>query len=86
MNKCPYMTTAAGTPVADNQNSQTAGPRGPVLMQDYQLMEKMGADSVAELVKMAYKLGIATLKECCPGPSFHSSRPCRFSSTSALTA
>ena len=35
------MTTAAGTPVGDNQNSQTAGPRGPVLMQDYQLMEKM---------------------------------------------
>jgi catalase len=28
------MTTAAGTPVADNQNAQTAGPRGPVLMQD----------------------------------------------------
>ena len=41
MKKCPYMTTAAGTPVADNQNSQTAGPRGPVLMQDYQLMERM---------------------------------------------
>jgi catalase len=35
------MTTAAGTPVADNQNSTTAGSRGPVLMQDYQLMEKM---------------------------------------------
>jgi catalase len=35
------MTTAAGVPVADNQNSITAGPRGPVLMQDYQLMEKM---------------------------------------------
>ena len=35
------MTTAAGTPVVDNQNSETAGPRGPVLMQDYQLMEKM---------------------------------------------
>ena len=41
MTACPFMTTAAGTPVADNQNSQTAGPRGPVLMQDYQLMEKM---------------------------------------------
>jgi catalase len=41
MNKCPYMTTAAGTPVTDNQNSQTAGARGPVLMQDYRLMEKM---------------------------------------------
>ena len=43
MSKCPFdtMTTAAGAPVADNQNSQTAGARGPVLMQDYQLMEKM---------------------------------------------
>ncbi len=41
MNKCPVMTTAAGTPMAVNQNSQTAGPRGPMLMQDYQLMEKM---------------------------------------------
>jgi catalase len=38
--QCPFMTTAAGTPVADNQNSLTAGPRGPVLT-DYQLMEKM---------------------------------------------
>jgi FixJ family two-component response regulator len=28
----------------------------------HQIMEKMGADSVAELVKMAYKLGITTLK------------------------
>jgi catalase len=35
------MTTTAGAPVADNQNSQTAGPRGPVLMQDYQLIEKL---------------------------------------------
>jgi catalase len=35
------MTTAAGNPVGDNQNSLTAGPRGPVLMADYQLMEKM---------------------------------------------
>ena len=41
MKQCPYMTTVAGTPVVDNQNSETAGPRGPVLMQDYQLMEKM---------------------------------------------
>jgi catalase len=41
LNKCPIMTTAAGTPIGDNQNSETAGSRGPVLMQDYQLMEKM---------------------------------------------
>ncbi len=35
------LTTSAGAPVADNQNSLTAGPRGPVLMQDWQLLEKL---------------------------------------------
>ncbi|MDZ4859327.1 MAG: catalase [Candidatus Hydrogenedentes bacterium] len=35
------LTTAAGIPVGDNQNSITAGPRGPVLMQDFHLIEKM---------------------------------------------
>ncbi len=39
--KCPYMTTSGGAPIADNQNSLTAGPRGPVLMQDWQLIEKL---------------------------------------------
>src|SRR5690606_24316056 len=37
----PTMTTTGGNPVADNQNSATAGPRGPVLLQDYQLIEKL---------------------------------------------
>ena len=37
----PALTTSAGAPIADNQNSLTAGPRGPVLMQDYQLLEKL---------------------------------------------
>lgn len=35
------MTTSAGAPVADNQNSLTAGARGPVLLQDWQLVEKL---------------------------------------------
>src|SRR6202162_2626368 len=35
------ITTTGGNPVADNQNSITAGPRGPLLMQDYQLLEKL---------------------------------------------
>ncbi len=35
------MTTTAGSPVADNQNSLTAGHPGPVLMQDWQLIEKL---------------------------------------------
>jgi catalase len=34
------ITTAAGAPVADNQNSLTAGPRGPLLVQDVHLFEK----------------------------------------------
>ena len=37
----PILTTTAGAPVADNQNSITAGPRGPLLMQDFQLLEKL---------------------------------------------
>ncbi len=35
------LTTSAGNPIADNQNSMSAGPRGPLLMQDYQLIEKL---------------------------------------------
>lgn len=35
------LTTATGQPIADNQNSLTAGPRGPLLMQDHHLLEKM---------------------------------------------
>lgn len=41
--KCPvsHLTTAFGAPVPDNQNSMTAGPRGPLLMQDVWLLEKL---------------------------------------------
>ena len=35
------LTTANGAPVADNQNSLTAGPRGPVLLTDVHLVEKL---------------------------------------------
>ena len=40
---CPYnsLTTAAGSPVVDNQNSMTAGPRGPMLLQDVWFLEKL---------------------------------------------
>ena len=41
MGKAPALTTTAGAPVADNQNSITAGPRGPVLMQDWRLLGKL---------------------------------------------
>lgn len=35
------LTTAAGAPVVDNQNTMTAGPRGPALLQDVWFLEKL---------------------------------------------
>ncbi|WP_434777334.1 catalase [Neisseria sp. Ec49-e6-T10] len=35
------LTTAGGAPIADNQNSRTAGERGPVLLDDFHLVEKL---------------------------------------------
>jgi len=35
------LTTNAGAPVVDNQNVVTAGPRGPLLMQDVWFLEKL---------------------------------------------
>ncbi|WP_290703334.1 catalase [Amphritea sp.] len=35
------LTTASGCPVADNQNTTTAGPRGPQLLQDVWFLEKL---------------------------------------------
>ena len=37
----PTLTTTGGAPIPDNQNSLSAGPRGPLLIQDYQLLEKL---------------------------------------------
>jgi catalase len=39
--KSQHLTTTAGAPIADNQNTLTAGPRGPVLLEDYELIEKL---------------------------------------------
>src|SRR5690554_1878697 len=49
--KCPvsHLTTAFGAPVVDNQNSMTAGKRGPVLVQDVWLNEKL-ANFVREVI------------------------------------
>ncbi|MGB3076135.1 MAG: catalase, partial [Chitinophagales bacterium] len=35
------LTSASGIPYTEHENSMTAGPRGPVLLQDYILHEKM---------------------------------------------
>jgi catalase len=41
MSEKKKLTTASGIPYANNEDSQTAGPRGPILIQDFILHEKM---------------------------------------------
>ncbi len=41
MSERKTLTTSAGIPVSDNQNSLTAGERGPTLMQDHVLLNKL---------------------------------------------
>lgn len=35
------MTNANGNPIDNNQNTMTAGPRGPILLQDINYIEKI---------------------------------------------
>lgn len=35
------LTSLFGAPVSDRENSMTAGPRGPLLMQDWYFLEQM---------------------------------------------
>jgi len=37
----PTLTSTAGAPIPDNQNSKSAGPHGPLLLENYQLLEKL---------------------------------------------
>ena len=37
----PILTTNQGVPISDNQNSLSAAPRGPVLLEDFVLREKI---------------------------------------------
>jgi catalase len=41
MKETEKLTTNAGAPVVDNQNVMTAGPRGPMLLQDVWFLEKL---------------------------------------------
>ena len=41
MTEIKKLTNNAGAPVVDNQNTMTAGPRGPVLLQDVWYLEKL---------------------------------------------
>lgn len=41
MSNKKQLTTTSGNPIGDNQNSLSAGARGPLLVHDYQLIEKL---------------------------------------------
>ena len=41
MESRPKLTTSTGSPVDNNQNSITAGPNGPILLQDFHLIDKL---------------------------------------------
>ncbi|MGH8352012.1 MAG: catalase [Pseudomonas sp.] len=41
MSQKKILTNASGAPVADNQNSRSAGPGGPLLLDDFHLVEKL---------------------------------------------
>ena len=61
------LTTASGAPVDDDQNTVTAGPRGPALMQDVHLMEKLAhfnRERIPERVVHAKGAGAYGVFEC----------------------
>ncbi len=61
------LTTASGAPVDDDQNTMTAGPKGPVLMQDVHLMEKLAhfnRERIPERVVHAKGAGAHGYFEC----------------------
>jgi catalase len=55
------MTQDSGAPVGDNENSKTAGPDGPVLLEDFHLIEKLGRfdrERIPERVVHARGVGV----------------------------
>ena len=43
INTAKRLTTSTGCPVDNNDNSMTAGSRGPILLQDFHLIDKLAA-------------------------------------------
>src|SRR5215510_11294058 len=97
MDEKKTLTTAAGIPVGDNQNSLTAGPRGPLLVQDWQLFERhahFNRERIPERVvhaKGSGAYGTLTItnditryskaKTLCRASVFHRTRCCSFASS-----
>src|ERR1700750_3465569 len=55
------MTQDSGAPVGDNENSKTAGPDGPVVLEDFHLIEKLARfdrERIPERVVHARGIGV----------------------------
>ncbi|HUX01794.1 MAG TPA: catalase, partial [Phycisphaerae bacterium] len=68
------LTTASGTPIDNDLNTLTAGPRGPALMQDVHLMEKLAhfnRERIPERVVHAKGAGAHGVFECTADMSKH---------------
>jgi catalase len=82
MEKDKNLTNNAGAPVADNQNVMTAGPRGPMLLQDVWFLEKKERgreeDCCARKGDGAYRVGFfpsgMVQRACWPAVLFQSCR------------
>lgn len=70
----PYWTTNAGAPVWNNNNSLTVGTRGPILLEDYQLVEKLAQfdrERIPERVVHARGASAKGFFEVCRVCAFH---------------
>ena len=64
MSDRPTLTTETGTPVTDNQHSETAGTGGPVLLQDHHLIEKLAHFNREQIPeRIVHAVGIAAYGE-----------------------
>ena len=60
----PTLTTETGSPVTDNQHSETAGVGGPVLLQDHNLIEKLAHFNREQIPeRIVHAVGIAAYGE-----------------------
>ena len=48
------LTTSSGMPIDNNQHSQTAGVKGPVLIQDFALIDKLAHFDRGKLHKLRH--------------------------------
>lgn len=68
----PYWTTNSGAPVWNNNNSMTVGVRGPILLEDYHLVEKLAQfdrERIPERVVHARGASAKGFFEVCPAHS-----------------